>query len=208
MGNLDASLATWEALAQDQQDQQPQSILADEFNIALVHAKMGKNAEARAELRSVLARTQTEGLPHWGWACLINLGHTFEQENADSAASYYELALTRIEAAGADTGDAAIQTGYLSGQRRYYYEEVTRFYADTYARTKDLQWSKRAFRTIERSKSRGLVELLREDVAGQSSPEEKQSWSTRSTHSTRLSPDTPTSARHSRIVTRKHGARA
>lgn len=175
MGNLDASLSTWqEALAQDQQDQVPVSTLADEFNIALVLAKMGKTTEARTELRAVLARTQTEGLPHWGWACLINIGHTFEQENADSAAAYYEVALARIEAASTEAGDAAIQTGYLSGQRRYYYEEVTRFYASTYARTHEARWSERAFRTIERAKSRGLVELLREDVAGKTTPEENQ----------------------------------
>ncbi len=173
MGSLDASLATWqEALAQDQQDQVSTAILEDQFNIALVHAKMGKVDDARAEFRSLQSRARTEGQPHWVWACLVNIGHTFEKENADSAAAYYEAALTRIEAAGAEAGDAAIQTGYLSGTRRYYYEEVTRFYADTYARTKDAQWSKRAFHTIERSKSRGLLELLREDVAGQSSPEE------------------------------------
>jgi CHAT domain-containing protein/predicted negative regulator of RcsB-dependent stress response len=174
-GRFDAALATWqEALAQDQHDQSPKHVITDEYYIAAVHAGMGKTAEARAELKSVLARTRAEGLGNVEWAALLSLGHTFEKENADSAMAYYEVALGRIEASALDPGSAAVQTGYFSGQKRYFYEEVTRFYATTFAQTKNPVWSERAFRTMERAKSRGLLELLREDVAEQTSPEEDQ----------------------------------
>jgi len=105
---------------------------------------------------------------------LLTIGHSFEKENADSAAFYYDAALRVMEREGAGIGAGALQSGFLSGTRRLYYEEVTRFYVRTFEATGDDRWSNRAFATIERAKARGLLDLLQATVAEQSSPEEEK----------------------------------
>ncbi|HKW15614.1 MAG TPA: CHAT domain-containing protein, partial [Candidatus Krumholzibacteria bacterium] len=71
-------------------------------------------------------------------------------------------------------GGAEINTGYLSGKNRYYFEEVARYYAsEALAQPKERElWSARAFDTIENAKARGLVDLLRNSMSAQSTPEE------------------------------------
>ncbi len=175
LGHYDEALKTWqEALAQDTQDQAAKSILEDEVAIAAANASLGKTKEAREQLRSVAPRARAAGLPHVATAVQFAMGQSFEKENADSAAFYYDRALADIEARGADVGAAALQTGYLSGVRRYYYEEVTRFYASNFASTRDARWAKRAFTTMEKAKARGLLDLLQATVGEQSSPEEEK----------------------------------
>ena len=174
LGRFDEALKSWqEALAQDTQDQAAKSILEDEVAIASANASLGNTQEARAQLRSVAPRARAAGLPNVETAVKFAMGQSFEKENADSAAFYYDRALADIEKGGAAIGAAALQTGYLSGVRRYYYEEVTRFYAANFASTKNAAWSKRAFTTMEKAKARGLLDLLQATVGEQTSPEEE-----------------------------------
>ncbi|HEX5132392.1 MAG TPA: CHAT domain-containing tetratricopeptide repeat protein, partial [Candidatus Krumholzibacteria bacterium] len=173
LGRYDDALVSWgEALAQDEYDHADRYVLFDHVGIANVYAGMGKTAEARSRLRPLLRETHTAGRRDLEWATLLAMGHSFEAEDVDSASFYYEKALAGIEAAGADAGSAETQTGYLSGLRRFYYEEVTRFYAQTGVATGDETWSARAFHTIERAKARGLLELLQARVGDATSPEE------------------------------------
>jgi CHAT domain-containing protein/tetratricopeptide (TPR) repeat protein len=175
MGRYSDAMASWhEALAQDQADGAEALVLVDEVSIASIKAAMGQADSARVDLRALAPRVKAAHDSQLDFAVLLAIGHSFEKENADSAAHYYEAAIDRIEATGAEIGGAAIQTGYLSGERRFYYEEVTRFYADEFAATHDLAWSARAFHTIERAKARGLLEMLQARVAGQMSPEESK----------------------------------
>ncbi|HXV12570.1 MAG TPA: CHAT domain-containing protein, partial [Candidatus Krumholzibacteria bacterium] len=173
LGRYDAALASWqEALAQDTHDQAVRYVLEDEIAIASVYASMGRTEEARERLRDVAPRVRTAGLTNLESAILFAAGESFEREQADSAAFYYDAALARVESQGAGIGGAEVQSGYLSGIRRHYYEEVTRYYVSTFEATKDARWSKRAFATIEKAKARGLLDMLHSAVAGQSSPEE------------------------------------
>ncbi len=172
-GAFDAALEAWqEALAQDEYDKAEQHVLVDHVGIASVYAVMGRNAEARQRIRETLPGARAAGHSEVVWACLLAMGHSFEKENADSAAFYYEKALAEVEAGGADIGGAEIQTGYHSGKRGFYYEEVTRFYAQTAATTGDATWSARAFHTNERAKARGLLDLLRARAGERTSAEE------------------------------------
>lgn len=173
LGRYEDSLKSWEeALAQDTQDQAVKAVLEDEIAIASVQASMGKTRAARERLRGVRARAA--GLPHLETAAMFAMGQSFEKENADSAAFYYDRALGQLEAEGAGLGGAEVQAGFLSGVRRYYYEEVTRYFVSTYESTRDVRWSKRGFATIEKAKARGLLDLLRVTVADRSSPEEEK----------------------------------
>jgi CHAT domain-containing protein/predicted negative regulator of RcsB-dependent stress response len=169
----DESLAAWqEALAQDEADQAADFVLVDRATIAAVLAGRGDLAQARAQLHDVIPQARAAGRSDIVWLSQLAMGHSFETESADSAAFYYESALAGIEGFGGGAGDADAQTGLFSAERRYYYEEVTRFYAQTHLATKDPAWLERAFHTIERAKARGLLELLQERVAEHTSPEE------------------------------------
>lgn len=172
-GDYAAALSHWQAaLSIDEALGAEQMVLADRASIAGVKAEMGRTAEARREFRSLLPAVRDMDFSVVSWAVRFGLGHTFEEENADSAAAYYEDGLAMIERAGATIGAEEVQTGYLSGRRRFYYEEVGRYYATRHAREPDAGWSRRAFATMERAKARGLVQLLEKSVAGLGSPEE------------------------------------
>ncbi len=175
LGRHQDALKTWqEALAQDTQDQAAKAMLEDEVAIASTEAALGMTKEARTRLRGAGARAHDAGLPYIETAVKFAMGQSFEKENPDSAAFYYDRALGDIEAGGATVGAAALQTGYLSGVRRFYYEEVTRFYASNFSATGDARWSKRAFTTMEKAKARGLLDLLQATVGEQTSPEEEK----------------------------------
>lgn len=175
MGRYDEALASWqEALAQDQADGADAFALADEVSIAGVRAAKGETAAARDALRALAPRARAAKAPAVERAVLTNMGHSFENENPDSAAHYYELALAGLEAEGEKIGGSELQTGYLSGQNRYYFEEIALFYArqtDT-GGTQSASWTDRAFRTMERAKARGLLDLMRRSVSARSTPEE------------------------------------
>ncbi|HEU4928508.1 MAG TPA: CHAT domain-containing protein [Candidatus Krumholzibacteria bacterium] len=175
LGRHEEALKAWEeALAQDTQDQASRHILDDEVAIASCKASLGQTEAARVQLRTITPRAREAGLPHVETAVKFAMGHSFERENADSAAFYYDRALADHEKRGVELGASQMRGGYLSGVSRLYYEEVTRFYADTYASTGDARWSKRAFTTIEKAKARGLLDLMQATIGERASPQEEE----------------------------------
>jgi CHAT domain-containing protein/lipopolysaccharide biosynthesis regulator YciM len=171
-GQYETSLATWkEALAQDEADGATVAALQDGVGIGGALASLGRSEEARAHLRALLPIARDAKQPYLVSTIQLSIGHTFEKQSPDSAAAYYEQALHAMEGVGAGIGDASVHTGYLSSVR-YFYEEIARFYAETYQSTGDRRWSERSFHTIERAKARGLLELLEARVAQTTSPEE------------------------------------
>lgn len=174
-GHYDESLASYqEALAQDQADGAEAFAIGDEVSIAGVRAAKGETVAARDALRALAPRARAANRPFLERAVLNTTAHSFEKENPDSATHYYELALAHLENEGERIGGAELQTGYLSGKNRYYFEEVARYYASQAAANpaSGAVWSDRAFRTMERAKARGLLDLLRGSVATRSTAEE------------------------------------
>jgi CHAT domain-containing protein len=170
-GRYDDALASYqEALAQDQADSAGVSALADEIAIAGVRVAKGDNQAARAALHALAPRARASSSNNTEVALLTTIAHSFEKENPDSAMHYYELALSNLETQGEKIGGAELQTGYLSGKNRYYFEEVARYYASRSAA--DPAWSERAFHTMERAKARGLLDLLRTSVSTSGTAEE------------------------------------
>lgn len=103
----------------------------------------------------------------------LGLGHTFEKENADSACAHYEEALAVLEGERAGIGGAELTSTFFSGERRYFYEEVARFYATCARKGEGEAWTERAFAVIERAKARGLLDLLRGGLSAETSEAEE-----------------------------------
>ena len=160
------------ALEQDEYDQLIPYVLQDKAGIASIYAASGKTAEAREILYQALPEALAAGRDEVALAMRFALGHSYESENPDSSVAHYNAALDQIEAVGSGIGGAEVQTGFLSGKRRYYYEEIARFYARLFADTGDDKWSSIAHRTMERAKARGLVGLMEQSLSGQTSEAE------------------------------------
>jgi len=165
-GRYAEALASFqEALAQDQADGADAFAITDELAMAGVRATKGEGKAARDALRALAPRVHATKSPLLEIGLLSGLAHTFEKENPDSAMYHYERLLTQLENSGDRIGGAEINTGYLSGDNRFYFEEVARYYASQ-------SWNDRAFRTMERAKARGLLDLLRTSVTTSGSAEE------------------------------------
>jgi len=149
------------------------AVLYDEVAIASLRAMLGQKEEAREAFYRTLPRVHELNAQDLEEAVHFGIGHTFEKENPDSAAFHYEKALSLIEESRAQIGGAEMRTGFFSGTRRFYYEEVARYYALLDAGKKSGKWSSRAFQTIERAKARGLLDLLERAVFVESSPGEE-----------------------------------
>jgi CHAT domain-containing protein/Tfp pilus assembly protein PilF len=175
IGHYDDALASYrEALAQDQADGADALAIADEISIAGVGAAKGETSAARDALRALGPRIRAATSPILEIGVLTTMAHSFEKEIPDSAMHYYELSLSRLENAGERIGGAEINTGYLSGKNRYYFEEVARYYAAQAAAqpAAEAVWSSRAFDTMERAKARGLLDMLRSSMSTRSTAEE------------------------------------
>lgn len=174
-GRYEESLERWNlALEQDEYDQAEANVLQDKVGIATQLAGLGRNDEARAMIHTMLPDVEASGVKSIHWSAYLALGHSFERENPDSAAFYYERALALVESAGASASGTELQTDFLSGERRFFYEEVARFYASQAAADDGTEWLERSFRTIERAKARGLLSMMERSLAGSSSPEEDE----------------------------------
>lgn len=172
-GLYEESLGHWrEALDQDEYDGAEVRILEDRMGIANVLAMQGRAGEAREGIAGVRARILASGNEELEQAMWFGIGHTFEKSDPDSARHYYEKALEMIEGVRARVGGAETGGAFLGGSRRYYYEEVARYYAGL-AAAGDPRWSAEAFRTIERAKARGLLDLLERAFAGEAVPGEE-----------------------------------
>jgi CHAT domain-containing protein/Flp pilus assembly protein TadD len=186
-GEYALALEYWhEALAQDEADQEPLSALKDRIAIAGIHAAVGESQKARDELDAVAPAARATGNQMIETAVLLMYGHTFENENPDSAAHYYEAALDVIEASRATLGADEARSGFISGERRFFFEEVARYYAALYA-AEGGEWADRGFLTVERAKARGLLDLLLLDESGRTSAAEEEALDALY----RLEPDSP-----------------
>ena len=160
MGDYDIALAHWRgALEIDRAREAGGCVLIDSLGIGNIHALKGECAEAREIYRDVLPGIRTAGLTSLEEMLWAGVAHTYEEEDPDSARFYYEKALALMEEAGFQMNSAELGTGF-QGNSRYFYEGVAKFYADMADRTRDDRWSCEAFMTIERSKARGLLEML------------------------------------------------
>ncbi|HET6463387.1 MAG TPA: tetratricopeptide repeat protein, partial [Candidatus Krumholzibacteria bacterium] len=163
-GRYDDALASYqEALAQDRADGADAFAIRDEVSMAGVRATKGETGAARVALRALTPRARSAQEPGLEVGILTATGHSFEKENPDSARHYYESALRHLENESEQIGGTGLQTGYLSGKNRYYFEEVARYYTSQAEAQPAAAavWSDRAFRTMERAKARGLLDMLR-----------------------------------------------
>jgi CHAT domain-containing protein len=145
------------------------AVLYDDVAIASFRAMLGQKEEARELFYRTLPHVRELNARDLEEAVHFGIGHTYEKENPDSAAYHYEKALSLIEESRAQIGGAEMRTGFFSGARRFYYEEVARYYASLEAGKKSGKWSSSAFQTIERAKARGLLDLLERAVSVESS---------------------------------------
>lgn len=172
-GNYSAALEHWEiALERASAAGAETRALHDEIGIATVTALMGESEKARGLFRSLLSRIREAGLGQYESHVFMGIAHTFEESDPDSAREYYERALTMVETTGLEAGSAELGSSLLMSSRRFYYEEVARYYAGMAARSGDDEWSSDAFRTIERAKARGLLELIERSLTGEHSEQE------------------------------------
>ncbi|MEJ2722095.1 MAG: tetratricopeptide repeat protein, partial [bacterium] len=170
IGRYDDAVRIWEQLLeQDHADSIDTNIAADRLGLANTLAVAGRIEEAReifATASPMVQRSQDGDLI---LALNFGLGHSFENTNPDSAFYYYERALGLLDETREQIGGAGMRTGYLGGVRRFYFEEVARYYAGRAARSDPTAadvWSARAFKTIEKAKARGLLDLVEASVLG------------------------------------------
>jgi CHAT domain-containing protein len=186
LGQYESSAARWNAaLAQDAalaanaQDSLGIDLTRDRIGLASVCALAGRAEEAREILRAnqpAVDRSQDGDLIVATDFCLA---HSFEKSDPESARLYYERGLGLIDRARADVGGTEVRTGFLGGSRRFYFEEVATYYAGlSWAQDgsqagggetpseRASEWSALAFRTIERSKARGLLDMLSASTLG------------------------------------------
>jgi len=159
LGMHDDALANYrEVLAQDQADGMDGLLVEDRISVAMQLAAMGRLEKARADFRAVAGgAAHASGVVQWGWH--LGIGETFEKSNPDSARVHYERALGLLETARTDARAVESTSGFFSGERRSFYEQVAAYYASLARRGDDI-WGARAFRTIERARSRRLAERM------------------------------------------------
>jgi CHAT domain-containing protein len=148
--------------------------LLDRMNLATVAASLGQTEEARRQFVDVRPLVLASGRKNdLAWAVEFGIGHTYDRENPDSAYWHYERAIDLIERSRTTIGGAELQSGFLSGERRRFFEEVARYcVSQEDGSKKGGVWSERAFSTIEKGKARGLLDLLERSIGTQDSPEE------------------------------------
>ncbi|MFZ1947308.1 MAG: tetratricopeptide repeat protein, partial [bacterium] len=183
LGRYESSAARWTAAwAKDAADSLEGGMARDRVGLASVYALAGRQEEAREILRGTRRAVELTQDGDLIVASAFCMGHTYEKTHPESARFYYERGLDLLDAARAGVGAAEVRTSYLGGLRRSYFEEVVIYYAGL-ARKHDAsgkagrdeaaEWSALAFRTMERAKSRGLLDLLDASVSGSTSSAEE-----------------------------------
>jgi CHAT domain-containing protein/Tfp pilus assembly protein PilF len=174
LSQYENALEKWEAaLDLDRQAGAESDVAADWLGAASIHALAGRSDEARRIYRDVAPAIEASGDGDLMLAWKFGMGHTYERTDSDSARYFYEQGLDRLDRTRAEVGAAEVRTGYLGGLRRTYFEEVATYYASLAAGQDAETWSARAFRTVERAKARGLLELMEASLLAQGSPEEE-----------------------------------
>ena len=125
------------------------------------YSLMGRTEDARRDLHRAARLFTESGQESALWLAYLNLADSFEESHPDSAAYYYDKALASLERENVTAGGEALNTGYLFASRGHAYEEITRYYAGRHWADPKAGWDARAFETAERSRARGLLDLLR-----------------------------------------------
>ncbi len=171
LGQYDRSTEMWELAKQIDTEQEAQAnLITDDVGLATTLALQGKNQQARHILHSARARAQAAGLTNLAMRTGMTIGHTFEKENPDSAAFYYDHTRQQVESLRDDTVDGQLGGGDLfAGEWRRYYEEIALYYASR----DNHEWAERAFAVIETAKARGLLDMMRNAALRNRTPEEE-----------------------------------
>ncbi len=173
-GSYEEGLSLYRKAAElDEEMGNASQVIKDEIAICSDLAALGRYEEARSAFRGLLISTRELEMSNITYAIYLGIGHTFEKTDPDSAAWYYDRALELLDLERASIGGSELRTGFLSGGRRHYYEEVGLYYAARAHETGDGAWADKAFRTVERAKARGLLDLLEAQVTAESSVEEE-----------------------------------
>jgi CHAT domain-containing protein len=160
-GHYDQALAHWQtALEGHRRVDSEIAILKDQLGIANVHAAAGRSEEARAAYFAIRPGIERSGQIDLILSLNFGIGDTYEDTQPDSSVHYYETALGILEGTRKTLSGDAARSDFLSGSRRYYYEEIARYYARVAKTHPDGGWSARSLRTVERAKARGLLDLL------------------------------------------------
>jgi CHAT domain-containing protein/Tfp pilus assembly protein PilF len=170
-GRYDDAMTAWEdVLKLDSEHGTGMDVIADQMGKANVLAAVGRYEEARNEFEGIRADVEKSGDGDLNLTLYFGLGHAFEKSAPDSARYYYGKALAIIEQTRAGIGGAEVRTGFFGGVRRYYYEEVARYFASQ--APSNPEWSSLAFLTIEKAKARGLLDLIESGVTDKESAAE------------------------------------
>jgi CHAT domain-containing protein len=167
----DAEVRCTEALKLSQELGDQTLIVADLLARGAARSLDRRPEQAREDLRQAEAISREAGIESARWLILLNLADTFEETAPDSAAWYYDAALAALEREGRNFGGEALNTGYLFADRGRAYEEITRYYAGRHREDPKGEWDARAFKTAERSRARGLLDLLNDSFALDAGPE-------------------------------------
>jgi CHAT domain-containing protein/tetratricopeptide (TPR) repeat protein len=195
LGHYDESIATWKTmLAEDEQRGIDADIALDRMGIANNLVMAGEREEGRRIFREAADAAQATQQGDLVLALAFGVGHSFEKTDPESARFYYDMALDMLDSTRKEVGSSEVRTGFLGGTRRFYFEEVARYYAGLSGGKDGAVWSGLAFQTIERAKARGLLDLIEAAVLAAGSPAEDALLD--SLYS--LDPEAPGYARHKR----------
>jgi CHAT domain-containing protein/Tfp pilus assembly protein PilF len=174
MGRFEQGLSLYRrAVELDEEMGNASQAITDEIAICADLAALGRSEEARNEFRRLLISADELEMSNIKYAIHLGIGHTYEKTDPDSAAWYYDRALELLDLERESIGGSELRTGFLSGGKRHYYEEVGLYYAARAHETGDEEWADKAFRTVERAKARGLLDLLEAQVLSEGSEEEE-----------------------------------
>jgi CHAT domain-containing protein/Tfp pilus assembly protein PilF len=173
-GNFDASKTYYKVLI-DLYTECGESDRLIEAELGMAHAlgSSGQGSEALATYRRLRPEIILQEQAQLILSLYSGFGNAFEVLDADSAYYYYEKTLEMVDNARREVPGPEIRTGFLGGDNRHLFEEIAFFYSRTAKKTGDEKWIIRAFNTAERSKARGLLDMLTNNVlAGMTEEEE------------------------------------
>jgi tetratricopeptide (TPR) repeat protein len=157
----ESAIAKWETvLVKDRDDGADSDVAMDELGLATIHVLAGRSEEARKIYRDIAPAIESSRDGDLMLAWTFGMGHSYERTHPESTWYFYEEGLDMLDSTRADVGGAEVRTGYLSGLRRTYFEEVATYYASLATGEEAEMWSARAFETVERAKARGLLDLV------------------------------------------------
>jgi CHAT domain-containing protein/tetratricopeptide (TPR) repeat protein len=173
-GEYQKALEYWgEALAQDEYDGFEALVLSDRISIAGYKAAMGDFQGALGDFHAIAPAVEASGNESEVTLYHLGMAHACEKTDVEQARTHYEAALSQVEASRSGLAADESRSGFLSGERRYYFEEVARYYASL-DNGENGRWSNEAFVTIERAKARGLLDLIAVSEAARTTDAEEK----------------------------------